>query len=278
LGAEKGAVIAAGITILIGLFLGYRGRRMDLRDIWRTIVETGLGCGEIIVICAISSFVLGLFMVSGLNSAFTSYFVELGGSSLVLLLLMAAVLSIVLGLGLPTLAVYVMLAILMAPALVKVGIPPMAAHLFILYFGMMSLITPPIAVAAFVAATIAKAPPMATGWMAMRFGWTAYIVPFLFVFSPALLMKGSAGTILLVMAFATVGIWAVSAAMVGYVFKVMGLPMRFAFALAGILMLIPLEAAAWGIWANLAGFAALIALGTVEYLGRRAARRAVAAA
>ena len=82
-----------------------------------------------------------------------------------------------------------MLAILVAPALVKVGVQPMAAHLFILYFGVMSLITPPIATAAFVAATIAKTDPMDAGWLAMRFGWASYIVPFLFVYSPAMIMN-----------------------------------------------------------------------------------------
>ena len=118
--------------------------------------------------------------------ALTAYLVDLGAENLLLLLIICAITNIVLGLGLPTLAVYVMLAILVAPALVKVGVPAMAAHLFILYFGIMSLITPPIATAAFVAATIAKTDPMAAGWTAMRFGWASYIVPFLFVYSPAL--------------------------------------------------------------------------------------------
>src|SRR5262249_57490071 len=147
------------------------------------------------------------FHIGGLAFAFTAYFVDLGAANLLLLLIICAVTNIILGLGLPTLAVYVMLAILVAPALVKVGVPAMAAHLFILYFGIMSLITPPIATAAFVAATIARTDPMAAGWTAMRFGWASYIVPFLFVYSPALIMRGSVPDILLVVVLSIAGIW-----------------------------------------------------------------------
>ena len=107
-----------------------------------------------------------------------------------MLLLLTAVMAIVLGLGLPTVGVYVIMATLIAPALVKVGIAPMAAHMFLLYFGIMSMVTPPVALAAFAAANIAGADVDATGWTATRIGWAAYLVPFLFVLSPPLLMQG----------------------------------------------------------------------------------------
>ena len=97
--------------------------------------------------------------------------------------------------GMPTSGVYVLLAALVAPSLVQAGIDPIAAHLFILYFGMMSMITPPIALAAFAAAAIAKAPAMATGWAAMRFGWAAYVIPVLFAFSPTLILIGDPGAV-----------------------------------------------------------------------------------
>src|SRR5204863_196407 len=119
---------------------GYRGARMKLADIWSAIIETGIGVCEIVVISAIGGYVLGLFQIGGLSFALTAYLVNLGAENLLLLLVICAVTNIVLGLGLPTLAVYVMLATLVAPALVKVGVPAMAAHLFILYFGIMSLI------------------------------------------------------------------------------------------------------------------------------------------
>jgi len=162
-----------------------------------------------------------------------------------------------------------MLAILVAPALIKVGVQPMAAHLFILYFGIMSLITPPIATAAFVAATIAKTDPMAAGWTAMRFGWASYIVPFLFVYSPALIMRGSWTEIVLVMALSIAGIWFVCAGMTGYALRVMGTPMRAGFVLAGLMLLMPFQAATINAWINVAGGLLGIALFFMELKGRR---------
>jgi len=159
---EYSAMAASAVIIVLGFAFGYDGHRMTLRDLWQAVVETAGGLCEILVISAAAGFIMGLFQVSGLAFAFAAYLVELGGQSLILLLILAAVVSIILGMGLPTIGVYVMLAVLVAPALVKVGVPPLAAHLFILYFGMMSLITPPVAPAAYVAAAIAQAPSMAT--------------------------------------------------------------------------------------------------------------------
>jgi TRAP-type uncharacterized transport system fused permease subunit len=176
--------------------------------------------------------------------------------------------------GLPTIGVYVMLAVLVAPALVKVGVPPLAAHLFILYFGMMSLITPPVAPAAFVAAAIAQAPSMATGWTAMRFGWASYIVPFLFVYSPAILMKGSLADIAAVIVTSLFGIWLVCAAMVGYFTRVLRWEIRVAFALAGIMLLSPHQASETMLWINIAGALAGIALIVYELKAGRTHVRA----
>src|SRR5258706_3772032 len=249
---EPAAAVASAIIIALGLAIGYRGTRMKLGDIWSAVIETGIGVCEIVVISAIGGYVLGLFQIGGLSFALTAYLVNLGAENLLLLLVICAITNIVLGLGLPTLAVYVILAILVAPALVKVGLPAMAAHLVILYFGIMSLITPPIATAAFVAATIAKTDPMAAGWTAMRFGWASYIVPFLFVYSPALIMRGSAGEIILVMTLSIAGIWFVCAGFTGYAMRVMSTPIRVAFVLARLLLLMPLQAATVHAWLHVA--------------------------
>jgi TRAP transporter 4TM/12TM fusion protein len=252
---EYAAMMAAAVIIVLGFAVGYAGQRMKPGDIWAAVVETSGGLCEILVISAAAGFIMGLFQVSGLAFAFAAYLVELGADSLVLLLILAALVSIVLGMGLPTIGVYVMLAILVAPALVKVGVEPLAAHMFILYFGMMSLITPPVAPAAYVAAAIAQAPSMATGWTAMRFGWAAYIVPFLFVYSPAILMKGSLGDIAMVTLTSLFGIWLVCAAMTGYFTRVLPFSMRILFLGAGIMMLLPHQASALMLWINLAGVA-----------------------
>jgi TRAP transporter 4TM/12TM fusion protein len=252
---EYSAMAASGAIIVFGFAFGYDGHRMTLRDVWHAIRETGSGLCEILVISAAAGFIMGLFQVSGLAFAFAAYLVELGGQSLILLLLLAAVVSIILGMGLPTIGVYVMLAVLVAPALVKVGVPPLAAHLFILYFGMMSLITPPVAPAAYVAAAIAGSPSMATGWTAMRFGWASYIVPFIFVYAPAMLMQGSWTDIVVVTLTSLGGIWLICAAMVGYLTRVLPAGMRILFAAAGIMLMLPHQASNVMLAINIAGLA-----------------------
>jgi TRAP transporter 4TM/12TM fusion protein len=266
---EFAAMAAAAVILALGFTLGYGGHRMALRDVWTAVVETAGGLCEILVISAAAGFIMGLFQVSGLAFAFAAYLVQLGSESLVLLLILAAVVSIILGMGLPTIGVYVMLAILVAPALVKVGVDPLAAHLFILYFGMMSLITPPVAPAAFVAAAIAQAPSMATGWTAMRFGWAAYIVPFLFVYSPAILLKGTVVDIAAVIVSSLFGIWLVCAGMTGFFTRVLPAGMRIAFTAAGVMMLSPHQASELMLWINIAGALAGIALIAYELKARR---------
>ena len=266
---EKSAVLAGAVVIGLGLFIGYRGARMKLRDVWTSVIDSGTSVCEIVVISAIGGYILGLFQIGGLSFALTAYLVDLGGQHLLLLLVICAVTNIVLGLGLPTLAVYVMLAILVAPALVKVGVEPMAAHMFIFYFGMMSLITPPVATAAFVAATIAKADPMEAGWTAMRFGWTAYIVPFLFVYAPAILLRGTILEIVVMTITALAGIWCISAALTGYGVRVMKWPTRAAFILAGVLLLMPFQAALVNAWLNAAGMALGAVLLATEVRAKR---------
>ena len=113
-----------------------------------------------------------------------------GGSSL-LLLLIAAILSIILGMGMPTAGVYILLATLVAPALINVGFEPLAAHLFIFYFGVMSFLTPPVAVSSFVAAGVAGAGMWTTGWAGMRLSAVAFLIPFVWAYDPALLLDGS---------------------------------------------------------------------------------------
>jgi len=270
---EYCAMAASAAIVVFGFVFGYDGHRMTLKDVWDSILQAGSGLCEILVISAAAGFIMGLFQVSGLAFAFAAYLVELGGQSLIMLLVLAAVVSIILGMGLPTIGVYVMLAVLVAPALVKVGVPPLAAHLFILYFGMMSLITPPVAPAAYVAAAIAGSPSMATGWTAMRFGWSSYIVPFIFVYAPAMLLKGSITDIVIVALTSLFGIWLVCAAMVGYCTRVLGLWTRLAFIVAGIMLLMPHQASTFMLWVNIAGIGLGVGLIASELkAGRRYAR------
>ncbi len=237
--AETAALWGGAAALLIGLFLGYGKTRMRLSDLWPAAIETGRSITEIIMISAAAGFIIGVLNVSGLGFAATFALVDLGQGSLFLLLLISALVCLVLGMGMPTVGVYLLLAVLIAPSLIQTGVEPIAAHLFIFYLGMMSMVTPPIGIGAFFAAAIAKASPMSTAWESMRFGWTAYIVPFLFVFSPALLLIGDPLEIVIAVTTATIGVYAISAAFVGWLRGPVGVGTRVLIGLCGVALLMP---------------------------------------
>ena len=151
-----------------------------------------------------------------MTGSITNILVNLAGDTPILLLIMGAGTSFILGMGMTVTAAYIFLAIILAPALIKVGMEPMAVHMFVLYWGMLSFITPPVALAAFAASSVAKCEPMETGFEAMRIGTVIYFIPFFFVFNPALLLIGSTGEVVLVLVTALLGILLVSAGLQGY--------------------------------------------------------------
>jgi TRAP transporter 4TM/12TM fusion protein len=268
--AENAAIFACVAVALVGATVGYAGQRLTLREVWACVVRAGVSSADIIMIAAAAGYIMGILQITGLGFALTLSLVDLGAGNVFLLLLIAAVLCIVLGMGMPTLGVYVLLAVLIVPALVEVGVKPIAAHMFILYLGMMSFVTPPVAIAAFFAANLAQADPMRTGWVAMRFSWTAYIVPFLFVFSPTLLLQGgSLAETLLTIATAVVGVWFVSAGMIGYGLRPVGTALRFSSIVAGSLLLLPPNMTAWATMANVAGAVLAVGVVSLQWAGPR---------
>src|SRR5690554_2727010 len=161
---------------------------------------------------------------------------------------MGALTSFVLGIGMTVTAAYIFLAVALAPALINGGgMDPLAVHLFILYWGMLSFITPPVALGAFAAATVAGARPMETGLQAMRLGSVIYFIPFLFVLNPALIFQGSWNEILLVIAQALIGVILIAGALQGWVLGIGNLaasrllqwPIRAALIVGGMLLAIP---------------------------------------
>jgi TRAP transporter 4TM/12TM fusion protein len=236
---QMAALMAAAPMIPLAAIFGYRGERPGWRAFLAALPGAGYAALDIILVCVAAGIVIGVLGISGLGFGLTLTLVQLGEGSLAILLVLTALVCIVLGMGLPTVGVYVLLAALVAPALVKVGITPIAAHLYVMYFGMMSMITPPVAIAAFAAASMAGAEPMRTGWASVAFGWTAFVVPVLFVLSPQLLLIGDALAITLATVTAIAGVWLVSIAITGYYVRPLAPVARFAFALAGLLALIP---------------------------------------
>jgi TRAP-type uncharacterized transport system fused permease subunit len=231
--------------------------------------ETGFAVLDILMIGAAAGMVIGVLNITGLGFGLTLAMVHLGGGHPFLLLLIAALVCIVLGMGMPTAGVYIVLSTLVAPALVEVGFTPMASHMFILYFGMMSMITPPVAIAAFAAASLAGTEPMRTGFAAVRFGWIAFVIPFMFIYAPSLLMDGSAGAIALAAATAAFGVWIVSIGLVGYLVRPLGGLERALFVASGIALVIPADAFAGALVTDLAGFAFAVALVARELVLKR---------
>lgn len=257
---EESALFGGCLLALVGLFLGYQGRVMKVWDLVESLRATGMACLDIIMITAAAGFVIGVLNLSGLGFGLTLVLVQWGGGNLPLLLLFSAVVCIILGMGMPTVGVYVLLATLVAPALIEVGVDPMAAHLFVMYFGMMSMITPPVAIAAFAAASLAQCDAMRTGFAAMRFGWLAYIIPFLFIKSPSLLLNGDALNVIVAVVTALGGVWLVSASVVGYLTRPLAATARLGFAISGLLLLIPSGVSGGALTTDFAGFVLAVLL------------------
>ena len=171
---------------------------------------------ELIAILAGCGLLIGAFSMTGVVSSLANDLLRIAGANVLLLLVMCAVTSLVLGLGLTTTACYIFLAILVAPALEKMGLNKMAVHMFIFYWGMLSSITPPVAIASFAAAGIAGAPAMRTGWESMWVGSIIYFIPFFFVLNPSLVLQGSAVLAALLAAKAAIGILFICGGIQGY--------------------------------------------------------------
>lgn len=193
----------------------------DMRLNWTKFLNicqsASKGILEVAAVCACAGIIAGVIMLTGLGLRFSNALVALSGGHLLALLLLAMVASIILGMGLPTTAVYILLAVLIAPAIASFGVLPIGAHLFVFYFGILSAITPPVCLAAFAAAGIAGSNPMKTGYTAWRLGIAAFIVPFMFIYGPSLLWQGSLGEIIGSLITASVGVAAIAAAMEGII-------------------------------------------------------------
>lgn len=253
--AEYAALLATIVLLAFAMTVGYRGKRLSLSDALSAIVATGASIIDLIIITAAAGLVIGVLNMTGLAFGLTDQLLALSGNSVIGLLLISAFVAIILGMGMPTVGVYVIMATLAAPALIRFGLEPMQAHLFLMYFGMMSMVTPPVALAAFAAANIAQTDPWKTGWTAVRIGWSAYLIPFLFALSPALLLKGSPDVVILSAVTAILGVMMGSVAMVGFLFAPIGAPMRVFYMLVGLALLVPADAFAGAYALNIAAIA-----------------------
>jgi TRAP transporter 4TM/12TM fusion protein len=239
--SERGHLFIPILIILIGMFSGYSAPMcalvgtlacfpvaalrastrgcLTIPNVVEALIDGAKNALSVALACACAGIVIGVVTLTGLGIVFTQAVTALAQSSLFLALVLTAVAGIVLGMGMPTTPAYIVMTSLLIPALIKLGAAVPAAHMFAFYFAILSAITPPVALAVFAAASLAKSELWATGWAAVRIGAPGFIVPFMFVYQPAILMIGDWPDILTASATATAGCVVLAAGLHGYLLK-----------------------------------------------------------
>lgn len=235
--AQKSAFYAILISLVVG-FIKNR-QNMNLKCFAQALKEATSGIAPIAAACILAGIVMGVINMTGLGLKISSIIVDIANGRLIVALILAMLTSLILGMGLPTSAAYMILAILVAPAVVNMGVSQMGAHLFILYFGALSTITPPVALSTFAAAGIAGSGLWETGLNAMKLAASGFIIPFIFCFSPELLLMGDIGSIIFALVTAVMGSCLLSVALGGW-FKVdLTIVSRILLFIFSILLIMP---------------------------------------
>ena len=203
------AIVATIATI--GLSWLRKETRMGPKEIWFALERGAMNTLTVAVACATAGIIIGVVALTGLGLKFTSVVLAMSAGNLIPALVLTMIAGLILGMGLPTTPAYIVQAALLIPALIQMGIVPIAAHMFAFYFAIISAITPPVALASYAAAGVAQSDAMRTGWTAMKLGATAYIVPFMFAFSPALLLVGPPEKTVQAMITASIGVFCLAA-------------------------------------------------------------------
>ncbi|MBA7511939.1 hypothetical protein ES705_03938 [subsurface metagenome] len=239
--ADVSAIYAGAGAIILSLF------RKNTRTLWNwnkilsILHSTSRGIISVVVICAAAGFIIGIASYTGLGLSFSQLLVQVAGKSLLFLGIITAITSTILGMGMPTTAAYVMLAVLAAPAMIALGVLPIVAHLFVFYFGTLSMLTPPVCLSVYAAASISGGPPGKIALQSIKLAFAGYVVPFMFLFNPGILLIGdSILKIILVMFFAILSIFLFAFSFEGYLFqKKLGILTRILFFVGGMILIIP---------------------------------------
>ena len=235
LSAQRSAFFA--IAVIIALSMLRKHTRLTPIKFLKSLIKGARNGMEVGVVCGCAGIVISVILRSGLGLRLTTLLIEVSGGVLIVLLILTMVASIILGLGLPTTACYIIVSLLVAPALIRMGVLPMAAHLFVFYYACLSAITPPVALASFAGASLAGAPPMATCWKAVRFGLCGFIVPFMFVFGPPLILVGTAPEIIFAFITACIGTYLLAVSLIGFQFTNTPLALRLLYAACALLLI-----------------------------------------
>ena len=232
------ALTGLGLSILAGALR--KETRMGFRDIINALEAGARGALGVAIACATAGIIVGVVTLTGLGLKFANGLIELAGGNMFFTLFFTMIASLILGMGAPTTANYVITSTMAAPALVQLGVPLLAAHMFVFYFGIIADITPPVALAAYAGAGIAKSDPFKTGVIASKLAVGAFIVPYIFVYAPAMLLIGTTPLGLLQnLITACGGMFGVGAAMIGFCLAPMNWAERVLFAAAGLMLIDP---------------------------------------
>ncbi|HEY5638104.1 MAG TPA: TRAP transporter fused permease subunit [Burkholderiales bacterium] len=259
---DQAAMQGAGLTVLLGM--SRRATRAAPIAIVRAVQVSAERTISVALPCALAGIIVAVIAYSGLGTKFTSLMVLLSGGWLPAMLVLAALGALILGCGMPTTSAYIMAAVLIAPALVLLNVEPLVAHFFIFYFAILSMVTPPVALASYAAAAIAGAPANETGWKAFMLALPGFVIPFAIVVHPGLLMTGDAGDAAWGFFNVLVGFVALAASITGFLFRSLSPRWRAWFAVIGIANVLP------GVAVSVATLGLLV--GSAAWL-RREARR-----
>ena len=235
--AQTSVMYTLAALILVSSFR--KRSRITLKKIFFALEDSARGMMPIIPLCASIGIFVGAIQMTGAGTKFTSELLDISGGNLMVILLMTGLAAFILGMGMTAVGVYILTVVLLAPALIRAGVEPIAAHMFLFYFGCLSFITPPVCVDAFIAAGISGGHPFKTGFRAMRLGFAAYLVPWAFIFNPGILMIGSPLQIIATFFFVTLGAVAVGSAFEGYLLTNNRRWESILLALSGICVFIP---------------------------------------
>ncbi len=233
----KAGIVGIGLCWLVSL--PDPERRMGPKRIIDAIYEGTKGIPLVCVACASAGIVLGSVALTGIGGKLVGFVIALAGDVPFLALVLIMLVSLVLGMGLPTTGAYILASALGSPVLIKLGFEPLAAHMFVFYYAIISNITPPVALAAYAASSIAGSPPNRTGFQAMKLGSIAFLVPFAFCYDPGLLMLGDVQANSLAVLSGIVGVMALAAFWVGYAYDNLNMVFRSVLAVCGILVFTP---------------------------------------
>ena len=268
--AQGSSVVFAGLIGLLSAFLVGIGdrvyRRAPLysgREFMDTVRDGGTNVIQITATCAAAGIIMGVLSLTGLGLKIAGIVLALSGGSLLVTLLLTMVVTIVLGMGLPTIAAYAIPASVVVPALVQMGVPEMSAHLFVLYYASLSAITPPVALASYAAAAIAGVSPTRLSILGLKLGLAGFVIPFMIVYGPQLMLVGDWPSIVLAVISAVVGVFALSVAVIGYLRQPVSLVERGGYLVAAVVLIKP------GLWTDSLGI--LLLAGLVVYNFRKTA-------